>query len=63
MRLLILVFNVLLAIYSPLAEAEITFENNGYNDVIVAISPDVPVTNADKILVSIQVTLNFYRLI
>jgi len=42
--------------------AAITFEKNGYKDVIVSIHPDVPETNAVAIISGIKVAANIQRL-
>ncbi len=41
--------------------SSVTFENNGYRDVVVSISPDVPNVNGTDIVNNIKVSLLLYR--
>ena len=39
--------------------SKVSISNNGYDDVVVAISPDVPEAQAPTLILNIQVKLNF----
>ena len=40
--------------------SKVSISKNGYDDVVVAISPDVPEAQAPTIILNIQVKLNFF---
>ena len=52
-HLLSLLLFTLVALYE--AEGQ-TFENNGYNDLVVSIHPDVPATNQQQIIDNLKVS-------
>jgi hypothetical protein len=43
--------------------SRINIVNNGYRDIVVAISPDVPPDEADDLLDNIQVIITHYTIL
>lgn len=41
-----------------LLRSKVSITNNGYDDIVVAISPDVPQTQAQTLILNIQVLYN-----
>lgn len=57
--LLFLVINLITSYVS--IDAKITIERNGYSNIVVAVSPDIPNDNAAQIIQNIQVVFIFFN--